>query len=50
LNNLKTVFLRIRSVNLKINPEKCVFFGKHVKSLGHIVFSEGVTTDPAVKE
>jgi len=25
LNNLKMVFLRIRSVNLRINPEKCSF-------------------------
>jgi len=46
LNNLKMVFLRIRSVNLRINPEKCVLFEKHVKYLGHIVSSEGVTTDP----
>jgi len=46
LNNLKMVFLRIRSANLRINPEKCVLFEKHVKYLGHIVSSEGVTTDP----
>jgi len=46
LNNLKMVFLRIRSVNLRINPEKCVLFEKHVKYLGHIVSSKGVTTDP----
>jgi len=46
LNNFKTIFLRIRSVNLRINPEKCVLFGKHVKYLGHIVSSKGVTTDP----
>jgi len=54
LNNLKKVFLRIRSANLKINPEKCVLFEKHVKYLGHIISLEGVTTDPekiaAVKE
>jgi len=45
LNNLK-IFFRIRSVNLRINPEKCVFFGKHVKYMGHIVSSKGVTIDP----
>jgi len=28
LNNLK-IFLRIRSANLRINPKKCVLFGKH---------------------
>jgi len=54
LNNLKMVFLRIRSVNLRINLEKCILFEKHVKYLGHIVSLKGVTTDPekiaAVKE
>jgi len=54
LNNLKMVFFRLRLANLKINPKKCVLFGKHVKYLGHIVSSEGIMTDPekiaAVKE
>jgi len=45
LNNLKIVFLRLHSVNLRINLKKCVLFGKHVKYAGHIVSSDGVTTD-----
>jgi len=52
LNNFKIVFLRLRSANLRINPKLCVLFG-NVKYLGHIVSSDGVTTDPekiAVRE
>lgn len=31
MENLKIVFLRLRKVNLKLNPKKCVLFGKEVK-------------------
>jgi len=54
LNNLKIVFLRLRSSNLKINFKKCNLFKKNVRYLGHIISSNGITTDPekitAVKE
>lgn len=54
VKNLKKVFSRLRSVNLKVNPKKCVFFSREVKYLGHVISSEGVTTDSekisAVKE
>ena len=46
LENLSKVFRRIREANLRINPEKCVFFRKNVKYLGHIISAEGVVTDP----
>jgi len=45
LENLKTVFLRLRNAGLRVNPKKCVLFTRSVKYLGHVVSSEGVTTD-----
>jgi len=46
LINLGKVFECFRLANLKINPKKCVLFKKDVKFLGHVVSSQGVTTDP----
>ncbi|KMQ87964.1 krab-a domain-containing protein, partial [Lasius niger] len=46
IRNLKEVFLRLRTANLKINPKKCVLFGKNVKYLGHVISEKGITTDP----
>lgn len=46
LENFKKVFLRLNSVNLKVNPKKCILLAKNVKYLGHIVSSGGVSTDP----
>ncbi|XP_011858923.1 PREDICTED: uncharacterized protein LOC105556439 [Vollenhovia emeryi] len=45
LENLGIIFQRIQEVNLKINPEKCVFFSNSVKYLGHVISKEGITTD-----
>lgn len=44
IKNLKKIFPRLHSVNLKVNPKKCILFAKKVKYLGHLVSSEGVTT------
>lgn len=46
LNRLETVLQRFRSANLKLKPSKCELFQKSVSFLGHIVSSEGVSTDP----
>ena len=45
IENLRKVFLRLRSANLKLNPKKCSLFGREVKYLGHIVSEQGITTD-----
>ena len=46
LERLRLVFSRLRAANLKLNPEKCELFRRKVRFLGHLVFAEGVTTDP----
>jgi len=45
IQNLRKVLSRLREVNLKINPNKCVLFSQKVKYLGHIISSEGISTD-----
>lgn len=44
--NLRLIFLRFRSINLKINPKKCSFLKRQVKYLGHVVSECGISTDP----
>ena len=37
LDNLRTIFVRIRNANLKLNRKKCTFIQREVEYLGHIV-------------
>ena len=46
LDNLHTIFVRIRNANLKLNRKKCTFFQREVEYLGHIVSEKGIKTDP----
>ena len=46
LDNLRTIFGRIRNANLKLNRKKCTFFQSEVEYLGHIVSEKGIKTDP----
>jgi len=51
ITNLKKVFLRLQKVNLKLNPKKCVLFGKEIKYLGRIISASNMTTEKiAVKD
>ena len=43
---LLKVLDRLHECGLKVSPEKCQFFCKSVKYLGHIVSESGVQTDP----
>lgn len=45
LKNLQRVFERLRQYNLKLNPEKCVFFKTQVTYLGHKISDKGITPD-----
>ena len=54
LDNLETVFKRLREANLKLKPSKCNLFQKEVEFLGHIISENGIRCCPkkleAVKE
>ena len=46
LERLEKVFQKISSHGLKLNGEKCSFFKRRIKYLGHIVSENGIETDP----
>ena len=50
LQNLSSVFSRIREAGLKLKPAKCAFLQPEVHYLGHIVSGDGVATDPSKVE
>jgi len=43
---LKETFTNLRSVGLKLNPEKCIFGVSKGKMLGYIVSFEGIRSNP----
>lgn len=45
LHNLRVVFSRLRSKNLKLNPSKCVFYQREVTFLGHKITDRGIFPD-----
>lgn len=50
LQNLRLIFEKARSKNLKLNPEKCIFFRPEVVYLGHKCTDHGVTVDESKVE
>ena len=44
LTHLRTVIDRLKSVNLKLNPAKCMFVRKEVEYLGHVITREELKT------
>lgn len=46
LDQLHTVFTRLREAGFKLSPKKCHLFKKQVVFLGHVVSKDGVSTDP----
>jgi hypothetical protein len=47
LNNLKMVFDKLKSINLKLNLGKCCFQTKDITFLGHVVNQQESRLDPA---
>ena len=46
IEKLSNVFERVLRSRLKLTVKKCSLFRKSVEYLGHVISSEGVTTDP----
>jgi hypothetical protein len=46
IRDLQETFVNLRSAELKLNPEKCVFGVSKGKMLGYIVSSEGIRANP----
>ena len=46
IKDLQETFANLRSIRLKLNPEKCVFGVSKGKMLGYIVSSEGIRANP----
>jgi hypothetical protein len=47
LQHLDAVFLKLREINLKLNPGKCCFAARSITFLGHVVSHEGTKPDPS---
>ena len=50
LKHLEEVFIRFRSINIKLHYKKCFFGFNHVDLLGHHISAEGTSTKPATVE
>ena len=46
ITNLATTFVNLRRLNIRLNPEKCVFGVPKRKLLGYIVFEHGIEANP----
>lgn len=46
LDRLEMVLSRLQQEILKVKLGKCAFFKKDEKNLGHVIGSDGVSTDP----
>ena len=46
IERLDVVLSRLKKNGLKLRPEKCNFFQKKIKFLGHEISSSGIATDP----
>lgn len=47
LQRLELVLDRLRREGLKANLQKCAFFKREVRYLGHVISAQGVATDPS---
>uniref|UniRef100_A0A5S6Q6P2 RNA-directed DNA polymerase n=1 Tax=Trichuris muris TaxID=70415 RepID=A0A5S6Q6P2_TRIMR len=50
LYRLREVLERLRKAGLKARPDKCKFFRKEIKYLGHVVTEDGVSPDPELTD
>lgn len=50
VEHLEVFLARLQREGLKVKLEKCSFFQRQVKYLGHLISDKGVATDPAKTE
>ena len=50
LENLREIFMRLQTANLRLNIKKCRLFAKEVNYKGHVISSNGVRTNPSKVE
>ena len=46
IENLEKVFMRLKTIGVKLNPSKCKLLHSSVGFLGHIISAEGISTNP----
>ena len=46
LEHLRIIFDRLRQADLKLKLNKCSFFKKHIRYLGHLISDEGIQPLP----
>ena len=44
--HLEEIFIRLKAAGLKLKPEKCCFFKKHIQYLGHLISADGIQPLP----
>jgi hypothetical protein len=45
IKHVEIVLVRLRNANMKLNPDKCVWFSKSIKLLGHVISDKGIAPD-----
>ena len=46
LEHLEEIFTRLKTAGLKLKLERCCFFKKHIKYLGHLISADGIQPLP----
>lgn len=46
LKDIKETFENLRTLHMKLNPNKCLFGAEEGKFLGHVIMKEGIKSNP----
>ncbi|GJT67470.1 hypothetical protein Tco_1018950 [Tanacetum coccineum] len=47
LLDIEETFVRLRSINMKLNPKKCSFRVEEGQFLGHLITKQGIKANPS---
>ena len=45
MKHVEIVLVRLKNANMKLNPDKCVWFSNSIKLLGHVISDKGIAPD-----